>query len=414
MQLCLGLIIFIISILGLIIGYLHLENKSKQKTIHKQQHNLKEIQTQHQSNLAQAKMIHYNSLPDNLPQKNNLAVAAFYQPAEDLGGDYYNIFKIDHGAMDIFFEQYFVYMFDVSGHGIASAMLSTFINNTIEDYFSLYHNQGEEIVPKQILGYINKHYRAENYPDDYLICLLGGILDLNNYEFTYSSAGFQFPFYKINNTGTLTKLKAGGLPISSAIDNSLFELEEITISFAENEIIFCTTDGLLEQVINSNRYNEKLESRLKNIDYLHPSFLIESVKQDFINFNGSQSGDDDITCLAIGRPNGDLEKWQLKTEDDNFELTKKEITNYLAGLNSNTDFFQPLINLGLEKSNQLSVIILASNNYLMFVLNTSKTNLNWIEIINNNPNLSQLKQESISFFCPNETNTKLYIFKSLI
>ncbi|MFO7818717.1 MAG: SpoIIE family protein phosphatase, partial [Halanaerobacter sp.] len=158
------------------------------------------------ANFAKARQIHQNSLPDSLPAEDDITMAAFYQPAEELGGDYYNVFKVDHGSMNVFFDQYFIYMFDVSGHGIDSAMLAIFINNTIEDYFKLQHEKGETVSPEKILSYIDKQYRAEEYPGDYLVCLLVGVLDLNSYEFTYSSSGFQFPFYKLSPDGSLVEL----------------------------------------------------------------------------------------------------------------------------------------------------------------------------------------------------------------
>ena len=384
----------------------------KQKT----EDQITKMKEEQQANFAKARQIHQNSLPDKLPEKDDLSIAAFYQPAEELGGDYYNVFKVDHGAMDVFFEQYFIYMFDVSGHGIDSAMLSIFINNTIEDYFKLQHNEGEEVSPKQILEYIDEQYRAEGYPDDYLVCLLVGVLDLNNYEFTYSSSGFQFPFYKLKKNGSLNELDTGGLPISSSVDKSFVELEETTIEFKQDEMMFFTTDGLLEETVDAGMYNNKLNNELKSVDYFHPAVLVENIKNDFFNFTGSEYGDDDITYLTVARLSGNLKEWQI-TSEEQFRSKQQVITSYIQSLDivskDLSTIFKQLSTAIWKQTQQLSITTLQTNDYLMISFAGAKRKIKWQEIIIENLNLKQLEEAAIKIFPCNKHNNKLYIFASI-
>ncbi|MGM0501610.1 MAG: PP2C family protein-serine/threonine phosphatase [Bacillota bacterium] len=410
------LIVALIILLS-IAFYFYLQFKSSQQQIKKQQQQLKKMIEQQNSNFKKAKKIHQNSLPDNLPEKDDLSVAAFYQPAEELGGDYYNIFQIDHGSMDIFFDQYFIYMFDVSGHGIDSAMLSIFINNTIEDYFRLQHTQGEEVSPQKILNYITEQYRAENYPDDYLVCLFAGVLELNNYKFTYSSSGFHFPFYKVSKTGELAEIKTGGLPISSSIDKSFVELEETTIDFKQDEFMFFTTDGLLEQVTNSTRYGGQLEQKLKDINYFHPAFLVESIKRDFANFTGSEYGDDDITYLAIGRLDSKLKEWSITAKQQDFKVKKQEIINYLTFINSDItpikEAFSKLATSIWQCVPELKVKVLITPEYLMISINIQQSQIDWHELIASKLDQGKLNQKIIEVFPSNKNNNQLYLFQKI-
>ncbi|WP_204701520.1 PP2C family protein-serine/threonine phosphatase [Halanaerobacter jeridensis] len=375
------------------------------------------MKQEQQDNFTKARQIHQNSLPDSLPEKADLSVAAFYQPAAELGGDYYNVFKVNHGSMNVFFEQYFIYMFDVSGHGIDSAMLSIFINNTIEDYFKLQHNEGEEVSPKRILEYIDTQYRAEGYPDDYLVCLLVGVLDLNNYEFTYSSSGFQFPFYKLSKDGNLNELDTGGLPISSSVDKSFIELEETTIEFKKNEMMFFTTDGLLEQTVEAGMYNNKLKDELTTLDYFHPAVLVENIRHDFFNVTGSEYGDDDITYLTIARLNSELKEWTIEEKKDDLNKKQQVISSYLSDFSTIPEelisTFEYLSDLIWQKTHHLSITTLADRDYFMISLSGVQKEINWQKIITENLNLSQLQNKGIKVFPCNKHGNKLYLFTHL-
>ena len=378
---------------------------------------IRKMTQEQQANFTKARHIHQNSLPEELPEREDLSIAAFYQPAEELGGDYYNVFKVDHGSMNVFFEQYFIYMFDVSGHGLDSAMLASFINNTIEDYFKMQHNEGEEVSPKQILKYIDQQYRAENYPGDYLVCLLVGVLDLKNYEFTYSSSGFQFPFYKISKNGVLEELSTGGLPISSSVDEKFIELYETTIEFKEDEMMFFTTDGLVEQTIDKGTYNEQLKTELTTIDYFHPAAVVEKIKEDFIASTGSEYGTDDITYLSIARLNSSLEEWEITAEEQNFKEQQTAIINYLDTLEFNTQTistnFYKLSTLLWPHTSQLTIKILTTNDYFMISYTGKNQDRDWNQLIAQNFNPDQLKNNKTQIFSCNQHGNKVYLFSTI-
>jgi sigma-B regulation protein RsbU (phosphoserine phosphatase) len=391
--------------------FIHYKEQSEQE--------INKMVKEQDENFAKARHIHQNSLPKELPEREDLSIAAFYQPAEELGGDYYNVFKVDHGAMDIFFNQYFIYMFDVSGHGLDSAILGTFINNTIEDYFKMKHQEGAEVSPKQILKYIDQQYRAENYPDDYLVCLLVGVLDLENYKFTYSSSGFQFPFYKINRARKLDELQTGGLPISSSVEKEFINIYETTIEFKENEMMFFTTDGLLEQTMTEGRYKQRLKEKLTTSNYFHPAAVVEEIKRDFTTVLKAESGyaNDDITYLAITRLNGTKEEWHINTAQQNFKEKQTDIINYLYDLEINTQTsitkFYKLSTLLWPYTEQLTVKILTTNDYLMISCTGNKQNSNWKEIINQNIITCGLDTSECDIFSSTQHENKIYLFTNI-
>lgn len=72
-----------------------------------------------EADLELARLIQRKLLPDGVPSVPGLAVHAVYQPVEKVGGDYYDFIERDGGLG--------VMIADVSGHGIASAFLSSII-----------------------------------------------------------------------------------------------------------------------------------------------------------------------------------------------------------------------------------------------------------------------------------------------
>ena len=66
-----------------------------------------------------AREIHSRFLPETLPQIANFNFAYSYKPAQNIGGDFFNIQKIG--------QQLLIYLVDVSGHGLDGAILNIFI-----------------------------------------------------------------------------------------------------------------------------------------------------------------------------------------------------------------------------------------------------------------------------------------------
>ncbi len=72
-----------------------------------------------EADLELARLVQRKLLPDGVPAVPGLAVHAVYQPVEKVGGDYYDFIEHDGGLG--------IMIADVSGHGIASAFLSSII-----------------------------------------------------------------------------------------------------------------------------------------------------------------------------------------------------------------------------------------------------------------------------------------------
>lgn len=252
--------------------------------------------------IANAVKIHKRSLPESLPKTDNISFASLYIPAEELGGDLFDIFKVDNGLLDDYFEQYVCFLSDVSGHGLDSAMLAIFVKDTIRSYFRLKHIPGQVLSPKEIMNFFVGQYIKEGYPIEYLVCIFLAVFDLKTNELIYCNAGFHMCPVLVRDKEHITELNKGGFPISTALDAELYKYEDHTLSMSPAMTLFLMSDGLPEQRSNNKFYEDRLKKLFAEIYSLQPSQIIEKVKEDFNDFLKYEKVNDDITLVIVKLP----------------------------------------------------------------------------------------------------------------
>ena len=373
--------------------------KQQNKKTEEQEKKISDLEKNIKTKLEKARNVHQRMLPDKLEEPEEFFISDYYQPAEYIGGDYYNFFKIDHGSMDPFFDQYLLYFFDVSGHGIDSTLLSIFVNDSIENYFKLRHSPGEMISTKELMNYIEDRYQKEGFPDDYLVCLFIAVLDQNQHTLNYSSGGFQYPVYKLNEKEEVEEINIGGLPISTALGSLKDLRQEKTIDFEKNSSLVLSTDGLLEQSNGSDIYFEQFEKLISKYKFLPAPFLKDIIRSDFYGFTGDNQGQDDITYLILERPEGEIFNYTLKAE--NKEEVKNELLEFLNqnqwSINQPLTLFKDIIfSVMTEKSGYLKIKGVNNQNLLMISFEAEDNDSNWDRLFNEYPELISIAEKDLS------------------
>lgn len=259
------------------------------QALEKKSQALEDAYSRLEEDIEKARYIHSRTLPRTLPRLAGYSFAAHYQPAENLGGDLYNVIRLkDHLIL---------YILDVTGHGLDGAMMSFFIKNTISSIISSLPLKS--LSPESILTSLAKTYYQGGFPDDYFLCIFIGVLDMKSGLLSYTGAGFQALPLVFHSEEKESVLLSQGLPISSVVPLKLMDFKEDVLEILPGTIILFTTDGLVEQIAHGEEYN----SRLKTIFYSSidlPSELIkERINKDFSLFNGSLQGKDDITFFVF-------------------------------------------------------------------------------------------------------------------
>lgn len=248
--------------------------------------------------IANAIKIHKRSLPERLPDTENISFASLYLPAEELGGDIFDAFQVDNGLLNDYFEQYVCFIADVSGHGLDSAMLAIFVKDTISSFFRLKHMPGQVLSPKEIMRFFIEHYRKEGYPEEYLVCLFLAVFDFKTKELTYCNAGLHTYPLLVKDDAQIIELDQVGPPVSTGLHAGRFQYEDASLKLMPNMTLLMMSDGLPEQRVDHEFYEDRLRRLIVPLHGLEPMSMIQRIQQDFIDFLRGEKIKDDVTLVV--------------------------------------------------------------------------------------------------------------------
>jgi histidine kinase len=234
------------------------------------------------------------SLLPEIPESKELEISAFMKPAEEVGGDYYDIVTDD-------FNNLWVAVGDVSGHGLTPGLImmmaETSFNAKIQDAV-------ETLTPKEVITSVNKllcgNVRTRLKENHFMTMVVGKYSGKG--KFSYSGSHNDLILYR--NSSKITELfKTEGLYLSILPDITN-KVKEFEIYLEINDILFLYTDGIIEA---KNFINDKelfgLE-RLRGIVTTHaeksPDVIKDIIFQEVNKWtNGRLS--DDISLVILKR-----------------------------------------------------------------------------------------------------------------
>lgn len=186
------------------------------------------VQRQHDDELREAREIQQNLLPKSLPEVAGYEVAGMTQPKRFVGGDYYNVVRIDanHIALCIA---------DVAGKGLPAALLMSSFQAALRPLMS------RRLDPRELCGRLNR-ILCDLTPVGKFISFFYGVLNSSDGQITYCNAGHNPPLL-IRADGRLTELNAAGAVLGQ-FPNWRYEQSDLEIGTGDKLVVF--TDGLVE------------------------------------------------------------------------------------------------------------------------------------------------------------------------
>jgi phosphoserine phosphatase RsbU/P len=134
--------------------------------------------------LKAAAAIQRSLLPDGSPCIPNLRVAWRFDPCERIGGDIFNIQRVDA-------EQVGLYMLDVCGHGVPAALISVAASQFLAGPRGLLGGGCQLASPETVLNHINEAFPFERFDTYFSIVCMS--IDLRRGVLTYGGAGHPPP-----------------------------------------------------------------------------------------------------------------------------------------------------------------------------------------------------------------------------
>ncbi len=242
------------------------------------------------TDLAVAAEIQQAILPRVFPpfpeNENQLDIAALMVPAKDVGGDFYDFFRIDEDRIGLI-------MADVSGKGIPAAIFMA-VSRTLIRTIGLQGGLTSECIRRS-----NDLLCAESV-DSMFVTVFYAIYNIKTGELNYCNAGHNSP-YILKADGTLLSLPMSTNCIVGAIEGLDFSEDKLQLSVGDTLIMY--TDGVNEAFNPEFEEfgNPRMEEAMKQQDGKDCRGQIDGLFASVKAFAAEAPQSDDITIMAIKR-----------------------------------------------------------------------------------------------------------------
>lgn len=225
--------------------------------------------------------------PEELAMISGLEIVGFMEPADEVGGDYYDVLETD-GVVTFGIG-------DVTGHGLESGILMLMTQMGIRTLTEI-----RETNPIQFLTILNntlyKNVERMNVDRNLTLAIL------NYYQGLLTVSGQHEEILIVRSDGNIERIDTIDLGIPIALDENITQfINSVTVELKTGDGVVLYTDGITE-TFNLNKQQYGLD-RLCNViskNWQHP---IEEIKQtvinDIVTFRGKEKQFDDITLLIL-------------------------------------------------------------------------------------------------------------------
>jgi phosphoserine phosphatase RsbU/P len=236
--------------------------------------------------LEKAREIQQGLLPAVLPEYQELDVAARLVPAEDVGGDYYTLMRLDD-RFSLFI------VADVTGKGIPAALLVSTLHSALLTYLKM---RAGDLNLCEMVSALNR-VLIDCTGGTRFVTTWFGLYDHTERRLTSVNAGHNPPFLYRAQQKTLQKLSSGGLFLG--ILERPYEEEQLMLD--RGDVIVFYSDGITEAE-NSRKelYTEaRLAGLIQENGPLAAQQILDAITQNVKLHVGRARQSDDITCGVI-------------------------------------------------------------------------------------------------------------------
>jgi two-component system sensor histidine kinase ChiS len=246
---------------------------------------IKKIHLNFQKEIELAQKIQHNLIPEKFPGMPGIKVECWYQPMEELGGDFFDyIIRREGDGVGFFIS-------DVAGHGVPSALITTMMKSLLSTYRVHHHK------PSILFNRINRNL-FENNVSSFFVTAFYLFLDIHKKKIAYSSAGHNEMILYRRRRESMEKMKTRGKFLGIFQD---IEWEEKTASLENQDRILLYTDGITEMM--SSKGEEFGIDRLMNLLHLSRNLDTVSTKnfliRNILNYENKTLNNDDKAFILI-------------------------------------------------------------------------------------------------------------------
>lgn len=227
-----------------------------------------------------AREVQRKLFPQNLPPVAGIEYDGFCRPARQVGGDYYDFLSLSDGSFAFT-------LGDVSGKGIAAAMLMASIQSTL---------RSQLLQPSQSLATLMSAFNSVVYSsslaDKYstLVCCR---ISADRRRLTYVNAGHIQPI--LVRRGSVTRLIEGGVPVGLL---PAYTFSDASVELQPGDLIVCMSDGISEAMNAADEFWEEAQAE-KLAAACTGTEVIQTLVHGADEFAAGAEQADDMTIVAV-------------------------------------------------------------------------------------------------------------------
>jgi serine phosphatase RsbU (regulator of sigma subunit) len=234
--------------------------------------------------LQVARQIQQELLPEATPELGGWRIATYYEPAREVGGDFYDFIELPDGRLGLV-------VGDATGHGMPAALVMATTRGMLRAVVQSLDSPGKAFAR------VNEALAADIPPSTF-VTYFYGILDSESGRFLYANAGHNLPCRRHN--GQADELRARGMPLG-LMPGTGYEEKEAVLESGDSVLFY--SDGLVEA------HNPEGEMfgfpRLRRLVAGHAAeegSLVDLLMDELRSFRGDGwEQEDDITLVTLRR-----------------------------------------------------------------------------------------------------------------
>jgi serine phosphatase RsbU (regulator of sigma subunit) len=238
--------------------------------------------------LRVARLIQQTLLPKEVPDLEGYKLAAYYQPAREVGGDFYDFLKLDDEHLGLV-------VGDVTDKGVPAAIVMATTRTMLRASAQRLDSPGE------VLKRVNDVIVRDIPPNMFITCLYA-ILNLKSGLLRYANAGHDLPYRRRRSSeaGGAEELRATGMPLG-LLPGMSYEEKEIVLGRGDSVLFY--SDGLVEA---HDPHRQMFGfPRLQGLVGAHRSdgpAMVNFLLSELARFTGEEwEQEDDITLVTLDR-----------------------------------------------------------------------------------------------------------------
>jgi predicted ester cyclase len=231
--------------------------------------------------LQVARQIQQALLPEATPELDGWKVTTYYEPAREVGGDFYDFLEFEDGRVGLV-------VGDATGKGMPAALVMATTRGMLRAVVQSLASPGE------VLARVNEALVADIPPSTFVTCFYA-VLDPESGRLLYANAGHNLPCRRHN--GQAEELRARGMPLG-LMPGMGYEEKERALDAGDSILFY--SDGLVEAHDPKGEMFGFPRLRALVAEHGKQGSLEESLLEELYSFVGEGwEQEDDITLLTL-------------------------------------------------------------------------------------------------------------------